>query len=282
MSSIWADLLGSKVHYCGHKYRTRVIEAGVGEALILLHGGGGHAEAFSRNVARLGQNFRTMAIDMLWHGLSSKPPYRGDAFAAYADQVIDLMDTLGIEKAHVEGEAIGGRVALWLGIHRPDRVLKLVLNNTGGVRFKDEAAAARGSVQAQYQTAANAAIENTTRESIRTRLERLMVTPDRVTDELVEVRYRFYSDPETNAAQRALRSSSAFEFSEEEVGTIKAPTLVLTTDGNPLRGPEAGQRLARIIPGAKFQLIRDSAIWMQWEKAEDHDRYVTAFLKGEL
>jgi pimeloyl-ACP methyl ester carboxylesterase len=282
VSTIWVDLLGSKVNYVGKKYRTRVIEAGEGEALVLLHGGGGHAEAFSRNIMRLGKNFRTMAIDMVWHGLSSKPPFGGDAFSVYADQVIDLLDTLGIEKAHVEGEAIGGRVALWLGIHRPDRIIKLVLNNTGGVRFKDQAAAAPGTGQARYQTAANAAIENPTRESIRQRLERLVVTPDRVTDELVEIRYRYYSDPETNKAQLAIRSSSDFEFSEEEVGTIKAPTLVLATDGNPLRGPEAGQRLASLIRGAKFHLIKDSAIWMQWEHPEEHDGLVTSFLKGQL
>lgn len=282
VNSIWVDLLGSKVYFAGNKYRTRVIEAGEGDALVLLHGGGGHAEAFSRNVVRLGQHFRTMAIDMLWHGLSSKPPYHGDAFAVYAEQVIDLLDAMGIEKAHVEGEAIGGRVAIWLGIHHPDRVAKLILNNTGGVRFRDLEAAAPGVGQARYQTAANAALENPTRASIRERLERLMMSPDRVTDELVEVRYRYYSDPETNEAQLALRSSSEFEFSEDEVSTIKAPTLVLTTDGNPLRGPAAGRRLASIIPGAKFQLITDSAIWMQWEQAEQHDRLVTAFLKDEL
>ena len=48
-----------------------------------------------------------MAMDMVWHGLSSKPPFRGEAVPVYGDQVLDLMDTLGIERAHIEGEAIG-------------------------------------------------------------------------------------------------------------------------------------------------------------------------------
>jgi pimeloyl-ACP methyl ester carboxylesterase len=58
VNSIWVDLLGCQVHYVGTRYRTRVIEYGAGEPLILLHGGGGHAEAYSRNVVRLGQHDR--------------------------------------------------------------------------------------------------------------------------------------------------------------------------------------------------------------------------------
>src|SRR5688572_2301312 len=111
-NTIWVDLLSCQVRYVGTKYRTRVIEAGDGEPLVLIHGGGGHAEAYSRNIVRLGRNFRAMAIDMVWHGLSSKPSFMGQAVPVYADQVIDLLDTLGIAKAHIEGEAIGGRVAM--------------------------------------------------------------------------------------------------------------------------------------------------------------------------
>ena len=222
MNTIWTDLLGSTIRYAGTKYRTRVIECGDGEPLVLLHGGGGHAEAFSRNVVRLGRNFRAMAIDMVWHGLSSKPPFHGETIAVYAGQVIDLLDTLGIAKAHVEGEAIGGRVALWLAIHRPDRVLKLILNNTGGVSFKEGSVKAQPESRGRYQTAASAAVENPTRETVRQRLERLMVTPDRVTDELVEIRYRFYSDSETNKAQLNIRSTNDPEFTEDEVSQILA------------------------------------------------------------
>ena len=257
-----------------------MIECGDGEPLILLHGGGGHAEAFSRNVVRLGRNFRAMAMDMVWHGLSSKPPFHGETIAVYADQVIDLLDTLGIAKAHVEGEAIGGRVALWLAIHRPDRVVKLILNNTGGVSFKEGSVKAQPESRGRYQTAASAAIETPTRETVRQRLERLMVTPDRVTDELVEIRYKFYSDPETNKAQLNIRSTSDPEFTEEEVGRITVPTLVLATDHNPLRGADAGKRLAALISGSKFHLIKDAAIWAQWEQAEEHDQAVVSFLKG--
>jgi pimeloyl-ACP methyl ester carboxylesterase len=273
---IWVDLLGAEVRFLGTKFRTRVIECGEGETLVMLHGGGGHAEAFARNVVRLGQRFHVMAIDMVWHGLSSKPPFPGQALPTYAAQVVDLLDTLGIDKAHVEGEAIGGRVALWLGIHRPDRLRKLVLNNTGGVNFKD--VEDRGATRNMYQQDARAAIDQTTRDTVRARMQRLFVDKSLVTDELVETRYRFYSDPETNRAQAAIVMEPDFE--EEEVGRITAPALVLAADHNPLRGPDAGERLARLIPGARCHVFHNSAIWLQWEEAEEHDRVVAGFLEG--
>jgi pimeloyl-ACP methyl ester carboxylesterase len=264
----------------GTKYRTRVIEFGEGTPLIMIHGGGGHAEVFSRNVVHLGQHFRAMAIDLLWHGLSSKPPFRGQAVPAYGDQVLDLMDTLSIERAHIEGAAIGGRVALWMGIHHPERVLKLVLNNTGGVNFREGSVENPVESQARYTTVVNTSIQQPTHETVRERLEELMASPDRVTDELVEVRYRYYSDPETNAAQSVLRDAGHEMFEEEEVARIPSPTLVLASDKNPLRGIDAPQRLASLIPGSRSYLMRDSAIWTQWEHAEEHDREVIAFLTG--
>ncbi len=100
MSTMWVDLMGCQVRYYGSKYRTRVIEVGTGEPLILLHGLGGHAEAYSRNMVRLGQNFHAMAIDLLWHGLSSKPPFTneniprvlGTVLSALADRDVNVID----------------------------------------------------------------------------------------------------------------------------------------------------------------------------------------------
>ncbi len=273
--SLWTDLLGSQIRSIGTRYRTRAIECGDGPTLVMLHGGGGHAEAFAKNVVRLGQRFHVLAIDMLWHGLSSKPPFPGKALPAYGEQVLDVLDTLGIDRASVEGEAIGGRAALWLGIHHPQRIEKLVLNNTGGVRFTSDLEN-RDATRAQYQQSASAAIESTSRETVRQRMLRLFVDPNQLTDELVEVRYRFYSDPETNRAQAAIQMEADFE--EDEVRKITAPALVLSSDSNPLRGPDAGQRLANLIPNGRFALVPGSTIWLQWEQAEVHDRLVADFL----
>jgi len=290
MSTIWVELLGATVHARGAKYRTRVIESGDGPPLLLLHGIGGHAEAYARNVIRLGQSARAMAIDFVWHGRSSKPPYvEGEDIPTYAEQIVDLLDAEGIERADVEGESLGGWVGLYLALHQPDRIGRLILNTTAGIRF------APGVVQERTREGREAlaqrsldAIDNPSPEKIRKRLEWLMASPERVTDELVELRLALYADPANQPALRAV-FANAFgagaaprrTIGEGELAGVAAPTLVLWTDHNPGTGPDVGRRIAALIPDAQFHSIEDAAHWPQWEQPEEHDRLVAAFLRGE-
>ena len=288
MSTVWVDLMGSEVRYRGNAYRTRTIEAGNDEVLILIHGIGGHAEAYSRNVMRLAQRFHVVAMDLLWHGYSDKRNYTPKMVPEYAKQVVDLIDSLGVERTHIEGESLGGWVAMWTALNYPDRVNKLVLNTAAGVQWQP------GTVDTHPETGVNLlrerslqAIHDPTLETVRKRLEWLMASPDRVTDELVDIRHKIYNDPEANASltqvfENSFGGGAGDQIPEAEVKKIKAPTLVLWTEKNPGAGPDAGQRLARAIPGAQFHCIMDAAHWPQWEKPEEHDRIVTSFLTGEI
>jgi pimeloyl-ACP methyl ester carboxylesterase len=285
--TIWTDLMGSQVRYLGSEYRTRVIESGEGAALLLIHGVGGHAEAYSRNVVRLGQSgFRAMAMDLLWHGYSEKPPFE-DAIPSYARQVIDLLDSEGIEKAHVEGESLGGWVGLWLALEHPDRIDKLILNTTAGIRWAEQINERPHEGRELLRTRSLDAINNPNAETIRKRLEWLMASPDRVTDELVDVRLRIYSDPAANESLRTVFENS-FGFGtgpsrtipSERLAEVKAKTLVLWSDKNPGTGPDVGQKIANAIPGAQFYCMNDAAHWPQWEHPEEHDRVVGEFLRA--
>src|SRR5205085_9283053 len=74
--SIWADLLGVDLrhHFIdAGGIRTRVLEAGSGPALVMIHGTGGHLEAYARNVRALSEHYRVVLYDMFGHGYSDKP-----------------------------------------------------------------------------------------------------------------------------------------------------------------------------------------------------------------
>jgi len=289
MSTIWVDLLGSKEGYYGKRFRTRAIEAGKGDLLVLIHGVGGHAEAYSRNIMRLGQYHRAMAIDLAWHGLSDKLPYNNKSIPTYTAQIVDLLDSLDVQKANIEGESLGGWVGLWFALHHPDRLNKLILNTAAGVRYEP------GIVPEQPEEGREllrqrsiSAINNPTRETVRKRLEWLMASPDRVTDELVELRYRMYTDPDTRRALTDVFANSFgggdsrdYQLQVEQLQEIKTPTLVLWTEKNPGAGPEVGKYLASVIPGAQFYCMADAAHWPQWEHPEEHDDVVLKFLRGE-
>lgn len=288
MSSIWVDLVGAQVGYRGKKFRTRVIESGEGEPLIMIHGIGGHAEAYSRNIVRLGRDCRAMAIDLVWHGMSAKPPFDGRTIPTYAEQVLDVMDSIGARTASVEGESLGGWVALHLALNHPDRLNKIILNTNAGVVFKPGAVNLRPREGTDLlRERSLAAINNPEPGTIRKRLEWLMAAPDRVTDELVDLRCGFYSNPETKKSLTSVfetafgPKSGEFRIPEDRLREIKVPTLVLWSDKNPGAGADVGKYTASLIPGAQYYCINDAAHWPQWEKPEEHDRVVSAFLKGK-
>jgi pimeloyl-ACP methyl ester carboxylesterase len=105
-----------------------VLEAGAGEPVILVHGLGATKVSFlTTTIALASAGYRTISVDLPGFGDSVKPllaPYHPPFFAR---AVIDLMDALQIERAHVIGNSMGGRVALEIGLRYPDRALKLVL-----------------------------------------------------------------------------------------------------------------------------------------------------------
>ena len=111
-------------YYNAGGIRTRCFEKGEGEAVILLHGGGGHAETWVRNLIPLSEKFRVLAIDYLGHGYTDKPKitYSLDAFSKH---LVDFMDAAGIKKAHLVGESQGGQISVLTAYEHPERVDRL-------------------------------------------------------------------------------------------------------------------------------------------------------------
>ena len=108
-------------------YRLSVLEAGTGPAVLALHGLGATKGSFLPTVLALSRDFRVVAVDQPGFGDSDKPirvPYDPRFFAASA---INLLDALEIERAHLVGNSLGGRVALELGLRNPSRVGRLGL-----------------------------------------------------------------------------------------------------------------------------------------------------------
>lgn len=97
--------------------------------LLLANSIGTTLEMWDAQVAALSRHFRVVRYDMRGHGASGVPAgaYSMDRLGRDA---LELMDALGIERAHVLGLSLGGYVAQWLGIHAPERVDRLILSNT--------------------------------------------------------------------------------------------------------------------------------------------------------
>ena len=113
MTSIWNYLQGvdfKQTFYNAGGVNTRAIEAGDGPPLILLHGTGGHAEAYLKNIEAHAKYFHVYAIDMVGHGYTDAPDISYD-MQCYVDFMKDFLDVIGADKAHISGESLGATVA---------------------------------------------------------------------------------------------------------------------------------------------------------------------------
>ena len=114
-----------------HVGRTRVSTLTMGAPtspdVLLLHGLGGTKVSFFDTAAALSANYRVHAMDFPGFGSSSKPARAGYNAPYFAKTVLDVMDELGIRRAHIVGNSMGGRVALEVGLTAPERVAALGL-----------------------------------------------------------------------------------------------------------------------------------------------------------
>jgi pimeloyl-ACP methyl ester carboxylesterase len=107
--------------------RLSILEAGTGPPALALHGLGGTKGSFLPTVAALAPRFRVIAVDLPGFGDSDKPI--GAAYDArfFAGAGIDLLDALALDRIHLIGNSLGGRVALEIALRYPNRVNRLAL-----------------------------------------------------------------------------------------------------------------------------------------------------------
>lgn len=286
-STLWVELLGAQVRSIQGRYRTRVVEAGAGPALLLLHGTGGHLENWARNIMPLAAHFRVVAMDFLWHGLSQPDGFDREVIPHLVDQVIDVMDSLGIGQAAVEGQSLGGWVAMRLALARPQRVRKLVLTTTMG--YAPDTGAIPGYVEPDWAANLESSLEvlrNPTYENVRARMARILANPARLTDEAIRIRQALYRNPAIGEVQQefiteylAGQTIRRHLVTDALAKRIEQPTLVYWGDKN--RTPPAlGRHIARTVGDGRFHCAADCGHWAQFESAAEHNRVVADFLLG--
>lgn len=283
LSSVWSDLRGvtfsqGYLDACG--IRTRFMQSGdPSKPLVLaLHGVGGHAEAYSRNFGPHGEHFWFVAIDMLGHGWTDKPPLPYQV-KDYADHVLAVLAALGRSKAMITGESLGGWVATYLAVHHSDVVERLVLNTSGGWTAHPE-------VMARLKKLSNEAASDPSWERIKARLEFLMCDKSMVSDDLIETRRAIYAQPGFAETMEQIMCLQDMEIrrlnmiTEEQYRSIKAPTLVIWTSHDPTATPEEGRQIAEMIPGAQYVVMNECGHWPQFEDADEFNRLHIDFLQG--
>jgi 2-hydroxy-6-oxonona-2,4-dienedioate hydrolase len=286
---LWQALAGTPhevryVHAAGT--RTRVLLAGEGEPVLLLHGTGGHLESFMYNIGPLAQRYQVVAVDLLGHGYTDLPPSGDYDWRAVAEHVVATLDALHLDRPTWIGEALGAQAAQWAAAKMSDRVDRLVLCCAGILPADDAADVSVANSQASFQEVTRRALAEPGSASImRERMRWLHLTPDAVNDELLLMRMHFWSQPGFVDAHKRLlgslptaRTSPRTALSRDDLAGLGAATLVIWTEQNPLMSVDVGRRLASLLGPADVELFAESAMWPQVDEADKFNRVVLDWL----
>ena len=266
MENGYVESNGQKLYYEIH---------GEGEPLLLIMGLGGDATGWMLQIPAFSKHFKVVAFDNRDVGRSSlaKGSY---SIADMAEDTVGLMDALGIEKAHILGGSMGGAIAQELVIRHPKRVWKLILACTMGhfARFRIN----------MLEPAIFIKKHDPTNKVFLTEMLFQCMTHDflknsEAVDRMLNVMQNPPFPQSTEAFVRQANASMTFD-ALDRLCAVKAPTLVLAGDQDILTPPWAAQELAKVIPGAKLQILEGGAHGFFWEIPEKANQAIIEFLKG--
>ena len=280
---VWVAL-GSVPHAVDYvqvgPWRTRVLQAGRKDApaLVLLAGTGGHLEAYAHNIPVLAEQYRIIAYDYPGHGYTTHAKEDLE-LPIYVEHLRGLLDALGIDRAHLNGESLGGWVAIKFAAAHPARTAKLVLNTPGGTMATPE-------VMERIRSLSQAAADDPSDARIRARLEWLMADKATVTDELVAIRRTIYARPGFSESMRHILCLQDPEIrrrnlvTDAELAAVPHGALVIWTSNDPSGPAKTGMEMAKKIPGGTFAFIPNAGHWPQWEQRERFNELVLELLQA--
>ena len=263
---------GKETTVLGH--RIYYLEAGRGDPVVLLHGMGGEGARWMPTIKALTPHFRIIAPDQIGFGQSDKPltSYHSGVFAGF---LAGFMQAIAVPRATLIGQSMGAGVALYLAVHHPEMVERLVLVNGVGFRMASDPPPPPPNWHARQ--IANAG----TLEESREYLQKLYYNHSLVTDALVEqnlilrLRSAYTIESMQTANARGLGG-----VNEEELRGIKAPTLLVWGMNDPLSPVSKADQLNAIIKGSRKVLIDKAGHFPFLEHPDSFNQIVLEFLKS--
>ncbi|MCE2987463.1 MAG: alpha/beta hydrolase, partial [Phenylobacterium sp.] len=234
-----------------------------GPPLVLVHGFAANLDTWEPWVARLGDTYRVVSLDLPAHGLTVTPPGYMMSTAGQVEVIDQLTRKLGLTPFVLAGNSMGGGASWNFALSHPDRLRGLILVASVGPRPPEsEGAPPREGPPAIFQVMANpvgrAALRSLNpRPLAEPGLRRAYIDENLVTPALVDRYVDLALAPgrrEMILAGRQGRPSA----SPDAVKGVSTPTLVMHGEKDVVVPPEVGRRLAELIPGARLVIYPEA------------------------
>jgi len=252
------EVLGQKIHY---------YEAGQGPNVIFLHGLGGDAGMWVANIGPVSEKYHVYVLDQIGFGRSDKPliDYKIETFVEFLQ---GFMQALGVPKATLVGNSLGGWIATDFAAQHSEMVEKLVLVDAAGMRFD------------RNPELLPVDLNPSSLAGTRKILESVVYNKQSLTDALVRRAFeRHLKNGDGYTIQRVMAGVFATDqFEDEKAGSVRAATLVLWGRDDALIPLASAERFQKAIPGAKLVVFDQCGHIPQIEKPQEFNKALLKFL----
>ena len=234
--------------------------------VLFLHGAGGNHLSWWQQVPVFAEEYRCVTADQ--RGFGQSPDVAGGPGpAALATDALALLDHLGIARAAIVAQSMGGRAAVGAAVRAPERCWAIVMANTVGNLIDPEIAAVRQRLASASPPRPavlwHAALGGTFRKA-------------------QPVRSFLYAQIAGLNAPRPADFSdqlSRLTTPVERYAATRVPTLFLTSEEDGLTWPELSKKVHERVPGSRFERVEAAGHSTYFERPEVFNREVGAFLK---
>ncbi len=256
---------------------THYHDIGSGDPVLLLHGSGPGVSAWAnwqRVIPPLAESHRVLALDIVGFGHTDRPADIRYSLQTWVDHVWGFLDALGMERASIVGNSLGGRIAVAMATQQPERVSKMVLMGSPGPGMTpSEGLIALRGYEPSYEA-----------------MRELLVTyfavdPTIITPELVQIRHEASVAPGVHETYRAMFSDpehagADLAFNLDELAQLATPTLIVHGREDRVIPLESGINMLSTLPNADLHVFSRCGHWTQIERSGEFVAVVDQFLSS--
>jgi len=240
---------------------------GAGPALLFAHGGGGNHLSWWQQVPELSRHFRCVTFDHRGFG-ASRDHADGPGPRAFVEDLRQLLDHLGIEKAALVGQSMGGWTVLGFAAAHPQRVSALVLCDTSAGMDDPEV----GRAQA-------AALGDTPRGGLAQALTRAYAAGFPTRDPVRCFLYQQITGLNQHVPADLVPVLMSLKHRADAVIEQRVPTMLIVGEEDALAPPTVMELMARGIPRARFIKVPGAGHSVYFERPEEFNRLLLGFLR---
>lgn len=266
-----------KKHINVNGVKTCYIEAGEGEPLILIHGGGAGANSYGNWFASLplfGKKFRAIAIDMIGFGESESPAKIGADYSQKTryEHLAGFIKAMGFEKATLVGNSMGGATAMGVAVEYPDLVDKLILMGSAGLNT-EISEALMPILKYDY-----------TKEGMVKMVETLTNDGFVITDEMINYRHTNSIEPSNKEAygnvMAWIKEQGGLFYEDDYIAKVTQKTLVVNGKNDLVVPLSHAWKFLELINDSWGYIVPHCGHWAMIEHPEDFAAAVSQFIES--